>query len=180
VSDETGDTGDGALSAALHAGRTAAAAAALGAAVGAARAFTSRTGADADEQEAEREAEPVADGVEEEPEADRAAAQGEPEREPEREPVRGVSADRVRNVAERARQLLRELQGSDAESVSGLERAGEGWRVLLEVVEVARVPESTDVLATYAVELDGEGELVGFERVRRYYRAQADLGEDRA
>jgi hypothetical protein len=43
---------------------------------------------------------------------------------------------------------------------------------------VKRVPDSTDVLATYAVELDGEGRLVRYERLRRYYRSQADMGVD--
>jgi hypothetical protein len=48
---------------------------------------------------------------------------------------------------------------------------------MLEVVEVARVPESTDVLASYELELDDDNGLRSLARVRRYYRAQADNGE---
>jgi len=44
---------------------------------------------------------------------------------------------------------------------------------------VRRVPESTDVLASYAVELDDQGDLVAYERMRRYYRAQGAVGDDR-
>lgn len=51
-----------------------------------------------------------------------------------------------------------------------------GWRVLVEVIEVSRVPASTDVLGAYEVTVDEEGELVRFERLRRYVRAHT--GED--
>ena len=39
-------------------------------------------------------------------------------------------------------------------------------------VELTRVPNSTDLLGCYVVALDGDGELVGYERVRRYQRGQ--------
>jgi len=59
------------------------------------------------------------------------------------------------------------------EAVSGLQRRPDGWTVVLEVVELERVPPTTDILATYRVDLDEEGELMGYERVNRYYRNQA-------
>lgn len=91
----------------------------------------------------------------------------------ERRPREGAPAGTVRSIAARAREQLRELQGRDAESITALERTRDGWRVTCEVLEVERIPNSTDVLATYVIELDGDGDLVAFERVRRYYRAQA-------
>jgi len=94
-------------------------------------------------------------------------------------PREGASSGTVRSIAAQAREQLRELQGREAESVTALERIDDGWRVTCEVVEVERIPNSTDVLATYVLELDGDGELITFERVRRYYRAQADLGGER-
>jgi hypothetical protein len=35
---------------------------------------------------------------------------------------------------------------------------------------------TTDVLASYEVTLDEEGELLGYRRDRRYYRNQTDQG----
>ena len=93
---------------------------------------------------------------------------------PSQEPKRGADTGRVQDVIRAARDHLRELHGSDAESVSGLERTPNGWAVDLEVVEVKRIPESTDVLATYRVELDGGLDLLSYERTGRYHRAQAD------
>jgi hypothetical protein len=63
--------------------------------------------------------------------------------------------------------------------VTSLERIGDGWRVTFEVLEVERIPSSTDVLATYVVEVDDDAQLLSFERVRRYARAQSDHGGDR-
>jgi hypothetical protein len=65
---------------------------------------------------------------------------------------------------------LAQLTGKEAESVVGLERDDEGWTVLLETVELRRIPATTDVLAMYQVALDEEGELRGCQRVQRYSR----------
>lgn len=81
---------------------------------------------------------------------------------------------RARDAAARAREELPELLGQDVESILGLERNDGGFIVTVSVVELARVPRSTDVLGVYRVALDEDGELNSYERVRRYVRSQAD------
>jgi hypothetical protein len=71
-----------------------------------------------------------------------------------------------------AKEYLVQLTGREPEAVSGLERSGDGWSVTLEVVEMERVPETTDVMGSFRVQLDQGGELSGCTRVRRYYRNQ--------
>jgi hypothetical protein len=78
-------------------------------------------------------------------------------------------------AADAARQLL-ELTGREAEGVTGLEKTDDGWRVEVEVVEVRRIPNTTDVLAIYQVDVDEDGRLEGYHRVRRYVRGSA--GDD--
>lgn len=78
-------------------------------------------------------------------------------------------------IVERAREQLGQLVGRSAEAVTSLERHGDGWRVEVEVVELDRIPATTSVLATYEAELDRDGALLKYERVRRYMRSQADL-----
>jgi hypothetical protein len=104
--------------------------------------------------------------------------QGSREEQPRarREPPRGAGGDELAELATRARELLRSVRGVEAESVSGIRRTPHGWKVTLEVVELRRIPESTDVLASYEVELDGEGDFLGFERGRRYSRSQSEDG----
>ncbi len=96
------------------------------------------------------------------------------ERQPaKREPLKGAKGDELADLATQARDLLRSLRGIEAESVSGIVRTPNGWTVTLEVVELRRIPESTDVLASYEIELDGDGKFLSFERGGRYSRSQA-------
>jgi hypothetical protein len=77
-------------------------------------------------------------------------------------------AELVRTAAK----LLSELTGRRPEAVLGLRREEDCWKVTIELVELSRVPSSTDLLGCYVVTLDENGELVGYERTRRYARAQ--------
>ena len=78
-------------------------------------------------------------------------------------------------AAEASRQLL-ELTGKEPEGITGLRRSDDGWVVQVEVLELSRVPNTTDVLATYEVEVDSDGELLEYRRVHRYVRGVP--GED--
>lgn len=60
------------------------------------------------------------------------------------------------------------------EGVSAVRRTEDGWRVSVDVLEVARIPDTTSLLATYEVDLDQRGELREYRRVRRYRRGAAD------
>lgn len=73
-----------------------------------------------------------------------------------------------------ARDLLTQLAGKRAESVSGVNRTDDGWTISLDVLELSRIPPSTDLLASYDVTLDGRGDLVDLARTRRYMRNQSD------
>jgi hypothetical protein len=53
-------------------------------------------------------------------------------------------------------------------------REEDGWSVLVDVVEVERVPTTTSVMATYRVDIDGSGSLTGYERLRRFSRGSVD------
>lgn len=73
-------------------------------------------------------------------------------------------------VAQAAATQLLELTGREAEGVVGMERTDDGWRIEVEVVEVRRIPDTTDVLALYEVTVDEDGDLEGYRRLRRYGR----------
>jgi hypothetical protein len=79
-------------------------------------------------------------------------------------------------VVRRAVEQMAQLTGRQIEGVLGLERQDEGWVVTLEVVELRRIPDSTDVLGSYAVAVDKRGELQEYRRTRRYYRSQVEEG----
>ena len=63
-----------------------------------------------------------------------------------------------------------ELTGKEAEGVTGIQPTDDGWLVTVEVLEDRHIPSSTDVLATYEVETDMDGELISYRRDQRYSR----------
>ncbi|MEV0848189.1 gas vesicle protein [Streptomyces sp. NPDC049954] len=69
---------------------------------------------------------------------------------------------------------LTELLQREAVSVSSVKATDEGWMADVEVVEIEKIPDTMSVMATYHVSLDGQGQLIGYERVRRYARGQVD------
>ncbi|WP_262701260.1 MULTISPECIES: gas vesicle protein [Streptomyces] len=111
-----------------------------------------------------------------EPEPDRRA--GKPERrEPEGErprPHPRRPALVARDAARSAARHVRGLTGRTPEGVTSLERTEDGWTIGIEVVETHRIPDSTDLLAEYQVELDDRGELLSCRRTERYYRGRAE------
>jgi hypothetical protein len=80
-----------------------------------------------------------------------------------------------REAIERVRRDLPQLLGRPIEAVLGLEREDDSrWKVTVQVVELSRIPSTTDVLGSYEVTLDEQGEVVGYRRNRRYNRNQTD------
>jgi hypothetical protein len=75
-----------------------------------------------------------------------------------------------------AKRTIEELTGFQAEAVSGFQWDGEEWLVSVDVCELERVPNTTDVMATYIVQLDDRGGLLGYKRERRYQRGQGEVG----
>ena len=74
-----------------------------------------------------------------------------------------------------AADALSALTGLPPGSVTGARPRPEGgWSVLVDVVELDRIPASTSVLATYRVDVDGAGEFLSCERLRRYTRGATD------
>ncbi|WP_328923439.1 gas vesicle protein [Streptomyces sp. NBC_00190] len=80
------------------------------------------------------------------------------------------AAAAMRSAAEQLAQLL----GRFPDSVSSLKPTEDGWEAQVEVVELERIPDTTSVMASYRVALDGEGELISYERIRRYSRGMID------
>lgn len=79
-----------------------------------------------------------------------------------------------RDAADRAVAELTDLLDVTPYGVVGLERLGSTWQVTVEVVELERVPETTNIIGEYTVDLDDDGELVGYRRVGRYVRGRAE------
>ncbi|WP_042414858.1 gas vesicle protein [Streptacidiphilus anmyonensis] len=85
-------------------------------------------------------------------------------------PRRVPAARAMRYAAEQ----LAELLGRTPDSVSALKPTDDGWQAEVEVMELERIPDTTSVMASYRVTLDKDGELLAYQRIRRYTRGQVD------
>lgn len=82
----------------------------------------------------------------------------------------------ARRAARRAAAYMDEMTGTPPEVVSGVEPDDDGWLVTVEMLELSRIPDTTDVLGCYQVRVDQSGEPSAYRRVRRYHRGH--VGED--
>ncbi|MFF3764333.1 gas vesicle protein [Streptomyces sp. NPDC001922] len=78
------------------------------------------------------------------------------------------------DVLRRAGAQLAELTGLRAEAVTRLEHTEKGWIVEVEILELARVPDTMSLMASYEITTDPEGTLTGYRRLSRYERGRSD------
>lgn len=71
-----------------------------------------------------------------------------------------------------AKVQMEALTGLLADSVTGISKVDSGWKMMINMLELKRIPPSTDVLVNFAADLDVEGNVTGFERSRSYLRNQ--------
>ncbi len=79
-------------------------------------------------------------------------------------------------IAAQALEHITALTSKDVVGVTSVEPAEQGWLVEVEVLEEARIPSSSDMLALYEAELSEDGDLLAYRRTRRYARGRADAG----
>ncbi len=79
----------------------------------------------------------------------------------------------IMEIALKAKEQLITLTGLKAGTVSSLHHDENGWHIIADMIELKRIPESADILATYEATLDDTGNLVSYERTRRYSRGDS-------
>jgi Gas vesicle synthesis protein GvpO len=83
----------------------------------------------------------------------------------------------AKEMIQAAMEALRDLTGYEPESATGLQWDGDAWLVTVDVCELRKIPNTTDLIATYVVQLDGDGNLSGYKRTRRFQRGASEEGQ---
>ena len=83
---------------------------------------------------------------------------------------------RPAEIVTQAKEHVAELTGLKVEGATGFERNGDGWVVTVVTLELSRTPDTMDVLGTYEVVVDDDGELSQFKRTGRTHRAAVEEG----
>ena len=78
----------------------------------------------------------------------------------------------LRAIAVAAATELADLIGHMPEGIVATEKVEDGWRVHVEVVESRRIPETTDIMAVYEVDVDHDGTVTSYRRLNRYVRGR--------
>lgn len=78
----------------------------------------------------------------------------------------------IADIANRAKDQLAALTGLKPSTVSSLSHDDDGWHIVAELIEMKRIPETADILASYEALLDEKGNLLNYQRTRRYMRGQ--------
>lgn len=97
------------------------------------------------------------------------------ERDGRRHGVELPAAEAARSAADH----IVALTGRQPSAVTSLRLGNDGWVAEVEVVEDRRIPSSEDMLALYRIELDEDGQPLGYDRLSRYRRGRGDRREGR-
>jgi len=81
----------------------------------------------------------------------------------------------IKTLIEQARSDLSKLTGLKPSSIIGAVKSENGWRISIEMIEKKSIPDQMDILATYEVVIDEDGNLLNFER--KSLRKRIDTGK---
>ena len=73
-------------------------------------------------------------------------------------------------ITERAKEQIAQVTGFEPVAVVASFRDEEGWHVTMDMLEMTRIPESSDLLGVYEAVLDEEGNMVSFDRKMTHNR----------
>lgn len=80
----------------------------------------------------------------------------------------------ARDAANAGMRGLADVIGNEVVGATEVSPRHDGWIVAVEVLELQRLPSSADILALYEAELDMDGTLRSYRRVKRYTRGHGD------
>ncbi|MBU1340500.1 MAG: gas vesicle protein [Proteobacteria bacterium] len=78
------------------------------------------------------------------------------------------------DAIKKARSELGTILGLELESTISAQPDGDGWRITLEALEKKSIPDSMDILGIFEVNLDADGNISEFNRVRMRKRIDMD------
>lgn len=81
----------------------------------------------------------------------------------------------ISEIQEKVVPQIRKLLNKEPECVSSLEKNGEGWRLLCDVLDKKSIPETYDILKVYEFMLDKEAKVTSFKQLRKIRRG--DIGD---
>lgn len=82
-------------------------------------------------------------------------------------------ANALMGLIDKAKNDISKLTGLDPSSLVSTAKTDSGWQVAIEMVEKRSIPDGMDLLATYEVKLDEQGNILEFNRKGMRKRMEA-------
>ena len=73
--------------------------------------------------------------------------------------------------------MMAEVTGLVPVEVTGVAPYSDGWRLHVELLELAKIPSSSDIIAEFEVLVGPDGTLISFQRLRSRLRGETVAGE---
>ena len=83
----------------------------------------------------------------------------------------------LKELIGKAREELSKITGLELSSTLGAVKEEKGWKITMEMVEKHSLPDQMDILATYEVILDNDGNVVEFKRAGLRKRVDTETVE---
>jgi len=74
-------------------------------------------------------------------------------------------------------ELSTDVIGRGLDGIIEVTRNDDSWRAVVEIIERRSVPDTQDILGQYEIELDEEGEVIGYRRLEKYRRSDTGPSE---
>jgi len=75
-------------------------------------------------------------------------------------------------ILTQTKQQMAAITGLTPETVARFDREDEGWCVAIDMVEHRAIPRTNDLLASFEVKLDADGNVRTWKRTGRFLRSQ--------
>jgi len=78
----------------------------------------------------------------------------------------------IKDITEKAKKELIELTGFSSPTVIGVNKEGNIWHITVEIIEKPSPASNLEVLGIYEVQLDVNGNFLGYERKKMRKRGE--------
>lgn len=92
--------------------------------------------------------------------------------------TKNIKDTNIKEICQQASVQIESILNRKPESIIGITKEGEEWRVLAEVLERKAIPDTQDILNTYELKLTGDLEFTGYRRVGMRHRGDMVVEEE--
>ena len=83
-----------------------------------------------------------------------------------------MNTTNLSSLVENTKLQMAAITGLQYDTISQFDRAEDGWKIVIDMVEYRSIPRTQDLLSSFEVVLDGAGEVTRWRRTGRFTRGQ--------